>query len=97
MSKSDYELFGLKSSRTGKYLKSNNADKMFKELGYKKNEYIEAIYYIKNDESDEQTIEFDKTIKCVFSYANKDEYYVMGTNIEELQAINKKCEELGWI
>lgn len=72
------------------------ADEMFKELRYK---YIERIYVSGNNIYDyllknEQTGEILKWIrlsdrKVIFMEGNK-------FNMQELQAINKKVEELGW-
>ena len=72
--------------------KEKTADEMFEELGYKYNEFIYEIYYTKEEEG--KTISFwtDRTMvesrKGVISMKN---------TMQELQAINKKCKELGWI
>lgn len=61
----------------------SEADKMFEELGYKKtfNNYYEHDFGI--------TIEFEDKYK---------EINIRGPiEVQELKAINKKCEELGWI
>lgn len=112
MSKLEDELFGLKSSRTGEYVTSKEADKRFEELeelypesadkmleklGYKAVEIKDEIYkdsilisYEKCD--DEGNFDRDitfwkrKTVQGTFSFT-----------MQELKAINKKCEELGWI
>lgn len=62
---------------------------MFAEIGYKK--YIDDSGYrtIYIDDENGAYIEFDNEIKCY-----KSNIYIC---IEELQAINKKCEELGWL
>jgi hypothetical protein len=67
------------------------ADEMFEKLGYKKNEImweednkVHYIYYNSNDTE----IEFSVDSK-VISVSNI-------IYIQELQAINKKVEELGW-
>jgi len=59
-----------------------SADEMFEELGYKKYENGERIEY----SSTLQKIDLVKDIKAI------DTNVVL--TIQELQAINKKCEEL---
>ena len=68
--------------------KEKTADEMFEELGYKKN--FEDKYRA-NYENDgfETIINFDKEYKDVRVYNN-------GFDMQELQAINKKVQELGW-
>ncbi|MFR7544561.1 MAG: hypothetical protein ACLUWN_01235 [Clostridia bacterium] len=61
----------------------SEADKMFEELGYKKtfNNYYEHDFGT--------TIEFENKYK---------EINIRGPiEVQELKAINKKCEELEWI
>lgn len=63
--------------------KKKTADKIFEELGYKKkfNNYYEHDFGT--------TIEFESEYK---------EINIRGSiEMQELQAIDKKCEELGWI
>lgn len=68
-----------------------NADKMFEELGYKKivrNYKSGRVYEYVTDEL--SCIDFmceDKSVKV----------WNIGMSMQELKAINKKCEELGWI
>lgn len=82
----------------------NKADEMFKELGYEENEDKYRIdYYLS------QNYTHFKVIKKIFFYKiekyicleqwNVTEGIKTSTNItiQELQAINKKCEELGWL
>ena len=72
------------------------ADEMFEKLGYKK--IIENNVKI-NYEKEGQF--WDKEI--VFGLIDKIVYTELGTgesanmNMQELQAINQKCKELGWI
>lgn len=81
-----------------------SADEMFKKLGYQKEEWDDEnrIYYFQNDYSEGTThpiryiIEFDKELKLVHSYVYEDDYSV-GIGMNELRAINKKVEELGWL
>lgn len=72
----------------------SKADKMFEELGYKiiplpyRDDLISYYNYFSETE-----IDFcidDKVIRI----DNEKEYYL---HIKELQAINKKCKELGWL
>ena len=66
------------------------ADKMFEELGYKKYFYTnEKLDYIIYSKDNRYSIEFHKN--------NKKMLISHLITIEELQAINKKCEELEWI
>lgn len=72
------------------------ADEMFEELGYKKYESeIEIIYIFEGTD----TIVFEKMIKDIKIYIWNDGARVLNKslNMQELQAINKKCEELQWI
>lgn len=80
----------------------SKADKMFEELGYKKiidNKKEVSYQYVNTLMGDriEQTIQIAKIGMIVFSYRNNQNHNVMGIGIEELKAINKKVEELGWI
>lgn len=45
----------------------------------------------------EHTIQIAKIGKIIFSYLNDSNHQVMGFGNKELQAINKKCKEMGWI
>ena len=87
-------------------MKEKTADEMFEELGYKKkeqkNEYVRYIsYYQRNGANEEFGIEFSKSIYeeqgeiyCVCHAEKEEAIYI---NMQELQAINKKVEELEWI
>ena len=71
----------------------SKADKMFKEIGYTNKEYNfnKTIVTFQNPDEDYE-ISFnliDKTIE-IFEIKN---YITM----QELQAINEKCKELGWM
>ena len=75
----------------------SEADKIFEELGYEKIEDnrtdIACIYVNYKKYSMFTTI-----VRVIFHYKTKkitvaNEYMTM----QELKAINKKCEELGWI
>ena len=69
-------------------IKEKTADEMFDELGYeKKKENNKKIIY--RDVEFKEDIEFDLKYKMVFC--------LFGIEVQELQAINKKCKELKWI
>ena len=82
----------------------NEADKMFEELGYEKQcdkddseRFITFIKYL--GLSNRKAINFDCWTKSISAgyldddYEYEEPYYF---NMQELQAINKKVEELGW-
>ena len=69
------------------------ANEMFNKLGYEKREVhldIE-LYRSKNDYTE---ITFDLRDRTIVVENGENEAVYFG--IKELQAINKKCEELGW-
>ena len=79
----------------------SKADEMFEELGFNKIEDTdkEVVYeYNATLMGDKltQTILIAKIGKIIFSY-HKQSNEKMGIGIKELQAINEKCKELGWI
>ena len=68
------------------------ADKMFKELGYEKQkDYFGLVYRNKNNYAE---ITFDLYDETICASIDDDESVYL--SMEELQAINKKVEELGW-
>lgn len=68
------------------------ADEMFKKLGYEREDYEGVISYI-NDEGDEICFYlFDETFS-IKDFCNRYQHITM----QERRAIDKKCEELGWI
>lgn len=69
------------------------ADEIFEELGYEKgkNHLDIELYKNKNDYAE---IIFDLRDRAI-SVRNDDEAIYF--NMKELQAINKKVEELGWL
>lgn len=70
----------------------SEADKMFEALGYEKKEYSDSIKYSKLSCKD---IEFGfvyEDVSCMDCG-----YYAADITMSELKAINKKCEELGWL
>ena len=73
----------------------SKADKMFEELGYK----LEHYHY-SCDNSDMYTyLEKGRNNYLRFNTGNKTFYSIFNKtyNIQELQAINEKCKELGWL
>ena len=86
-------------------MEEETADEMFEELGYKKLEdnyninYIKMYSFINGDRVREQ-IRFCKLDKYVhIENFNYDTGVIFGKflDMKELQTINKKVEELGWI
>lgn len=72
----------------------SKADEMFKELGYVKIRDDERfIKYKKKYKND--NIVMDKETKDFIK--NFDSEYWKAVTMQELQAINEKCRELGWI
>ena len=70
------------------------ADEMFEKLGYiKVEDNKDNIEYRKIVEGDLFEIDFWKTDKTVSKNYYRDIGYI---SMQELQAINKKVEELGW-
>lgn len=87
----------------GKEFMMSEADKMFEELGYRllpkdiNNKGI-LLHYIRNsnlsaNESEHIVFYSDKEIKSYYTYCS----FNKTLNMQELQAINLKCKELGWI
>ena len=76
-------------------MKEKTADEMFEKLGYKikhqiYNDEVILIGYTKEDEpAEECSIMFLKKAKKVLINIWAD--------MQELQAINEKCKELGWL
>ena len=79
----------------------SEADKMFEELGYEK--IVEDSIYIQYEFEGFymdnvpflNEIKFDLKGKTILKeYSNGDSQEI---TLQELQAINKKCEELGWL
>ena len=75
-------------------MENKTADEMFEGLGYKKllTQLADVEYY----KDDDNVIYFRMSNK---SFNKSGEYDGMCDYItmQELQAINKKCEELGWV
>lgn len=70
----------------------SKADEMFEKLGYKKIENKLQITYVDNISS----------IQFLLNYKKIEYHFLRGCtyrvqNMEELQVINLKCKELGWL
>lgn len=82
------------------------ADEMFKELGFEKSKNAKTLFYtqkIKAPNYTERTIvisDFSKTFEGIFTQTNiggkGTEHFPLCMTMQELKAINKKVEELGW-
>lgn len=77
-----------------------SADEMFEELGYKKLTKKEL------KEKYEKDKEYYEMVECYYEgplyifivfYKDKTFDFVSSKTMQELKAINKKCEELGWL
>lgn len=79
----------------------SKADTMFEELGYKKEEENDKYVLYLSEKSlwRQRKIRFWKDEKVIFNDLLEDDKVVSSVQIgiEELQAINLKCKELGWI
>lgn len=79
----------------------SKADTMFEELGYKKEEENDKYVLYLSEKSlwRQRKIRFWKDEKVIFNDLLEDDKVVSSVQIgiEELQAINQKCKELGWI
>lgn len=75
--------------------KEKNAEQMFNDLDYKKSTDDECIEFKRYTENvDEAIIEFDLALKTVYVSWFRNPKDI---TIAELRAINKQCEELGWL
>ena len=72
----------------------SEADKLFEDLGYQKEEYNPDIIYFTHKLIDTIYFAFNKNTKK-FCFIENDEAGDIA--MEELKAINLKCKELGWI
>lgn len=73
-----------------------NAKEMFEKLGYRCIKSNNSIWYINDsDEENYRSVEFyfcDCTFDAIGNYGDP-----LMVNVKELEAINKQCEEIGWI
>ena len=68
----------------------SKADEMFEKLGYKKQEGLREINYGCGN----NVIIFYKNFKWIGCSKMEEIDFI---NMQELQVINEKCKELGWI
>ena len=73
-----------------------SADELFKELGYEKNKYYSTEYSEKYKKDDDNVYYFEMKYKEIIKSGEYDGMCGAIT-MQELQALNKKCEELGWL
>lgn len=71
-----------------------SADKLFSELGYKKETYNPDVIYFTNMYIDTIYYAFNKNTKKFCFIENNEAGDI---SMEELRAVNLKCKELGWI
>lgn len=91
----DIKRQGIHFKREERYI-VKTADEMFEELEYKKKnpDFIISRFWEQwKNENLEKTISFNTEYKIV-DVTDENGY---GIAMQELQAINKKCQELGWI
>lgn len=73
-----------------------NAREMFERLGYRCIKSNNSIWYINDsDEENYRSVEFyfcDCTFDAIGNYGDP-----LMVNVKELEAINKQCEEIGWL
>lgn len=72
----------------------SKADKLFEELGYEKEEYNPNVIYYTSNILDTIYFAFNKNTKKVCFIENNEAGDI---SMEELKAIQMKCDELGWI
>ena len=72
----------------------SEADRLFEELEYKKEEYNPDVIYFTNKFLEDIYFAFNKNTKKVCFIENS---YAGDITMQELKAINLKCKELGWI
>lgn len=75
-------------------IKEKTADEMFEELGYEKIRDDERFIKYRKPFNNDYFV-MDKETKDFIK--NFDFAYWKAVTMQELQAINKKCKELGWI
>lgn len=78
-------LFGMQHHRR----KKMNAEEMFKKLGYQKVQLISSGWIYYERAGGDEYFGFDVIAKEI----GVSNYFI---TMEELKAINKQCEELGW-
>lgn len=79
--------------------KEKKADEMFEELGYEKiNDYEYGIIYEKGTSIRNRIVfkRANKTVYCILIDEDYEWNDAMEIDMQELKAINKKCQEMGW-
>lgn len=71
------------------------AKEMFEELGYKYEKVVDTIIYSQNFGYSKIEIRFNLGLRLVEFEADKDIRFTFEVN--EIQAINQQCKELGWL
>ena len=71
------------------------ADKLFKNLGYKKTKEIYENFTVIVYKSEDISVEFTSDKEIILTNKSNN-YKNVILNIKELKAINLKCKELGW-
>lgn len=76
----------------------NEADEMFEKLGYKKKGKGCYIEYVKKEKSVDEEYVISFVMKTVMATLYKGLLRKpLALEVPELQAINQKCKELGWL
>lgn len=79
-------------------IKPETADEMFNKLGFTeiRNEYNYFTYETKGGKNGYIRFDTEGKIVCAYHSIYGGEF-IRGVSMQELQAINKKCKELGWL
>lgn len=80
--------------------KEKTADEIFEKLGYEKiNDDEYGVIYEKGTSTRNRIIfkRTNKTVCCILIDENYEWNDAMEIDMQELQAINKKCQELRWL
>lgn len=81
----------------------SKADEMFEKLGYEKENYGYKIIYTKKDSGEDKNFIITIMLEAKLIFAEIDDgcdeidRRSFGVQIQELQAINEKVKELGWL
>lgn len=77
-------------------MKEKTADEMFKELGYKKKN-LDIIFSRFWEEWENENLAKTFSFNTEYETIDITDENRHGITMQELQAINKKCQEKGWI
>ena len=81
----------------------SKADKMFEELGFKKKLQLDiygkewGILYSNSKSMINISFDYEGRLVCVYIITNDNKEQPAYCTMQELQAINEKCKELGWL